>query len=190
MRLKLQQLSAIEPVSLNDAKNHLRVDHNDDDSLIRDLIRVARERAEMFCGRSFVVKNFVAESFEWADVVRLQPLPVASLTSVHYRNAADEWVIYENYSAENLPAVQLISKPANLASETGYKALMKFTYSSGYVSQTGDLQSVPMPVKHAILLMIRTMYDNREDIVKGQTVHKLPQNSEYLLAAYRTFEFK
>jgi len=47
----------IEPVSLADMKLHLRVDIDDDDSLIQALISAARERAEDFTGRCFIPRG-------------------------------------------------------------------------------------------------------------------------------------
>lgn len=49
----------IEPVSLVDMKNYLRVDIDDDDSLIQTLISTARERAEDMTGRCLLRQSWV-----------------------------------------------------------------------------------------------------------------------------------
>ena len=53
----------VEPVSLEEAKNHLRVssDFTDDDALIRTLIRMARIDAEAKTGG----RIFPTREFEW-----------------------------------------------------------------------------------------------------------------------------
>jgi hypothetical protein len=58
MPLKLIQAPASEPVSLADAKNHLRVDVTDDDVLIGGLITAARVAAENICRRAFVTQSW------------------------------------------------------------------------------------------------------------------------------------
>lgn len=45
---------AVEPVTLDEAKKHLRVEFNDDDALIEGLIVAARQWAEDFLNRSLV----------------------------------------------------------------------------------------------------------------------------------------
>ena len=47
-----------EPVHLDDAKLHLRVEVTDDDALIRTLIVAARNHAEIFTGRALVTQTW------------------------------------------------------------------------------------------------------------------------------------
>jgi Phage gp6-like head-tail connector protein len=50
---------AMEPVTLTQAKNFLRVSITDDDDLIGFLITAAREACEAFCSRSFAIKSYI-----------------------------------------------------------------------------------------------------------------------------------
>ena len=54
MPLQLVTPPAEEPVSLAEARLHLRVDFTDDDALITSLIAAARQAAETLTGRQFV----------------------------------------------------------------------------------------------------------------------------------------
>jgi len=47
-----------EPVTLAEAKLHLRIDNTDDDDLISALITTARRWAEDYCDRTFVVSQY------------------------------------------------------------------------------------------------------------------------------------
>jgi hypothetical protein len=47
-----------EPVTLAEAKLHLRIDNTDDDDLISALITTARRWAEDYCDRTFVVSEY------------------------------------------------------------------------------------------------------------------------------------
>jgi hypothetical protein len=48
---------------------------------------------------------------------------------------------------------------------------------------------MPKPIVSAMLMTIRTLYDFREDLVKGTIVSRVPKNAESLLSPYRIFEF-
>lgn len=49
---------AIEPITLSEAKTHLRVDFTDDDTLITTLIIVARQAVEEFLGRALITQTW------------------------------------------------------------------------------------------------------------------------------------
>ncbi len=55
----IQKAPTVEPVTLAQAKNHLRVDITDDDDYIAELVSGAREACEVFCGRSFAIKSYM-----------------------------------------------------------------------------------------------------------------------------------
>jgi hypothetical protein len=56
--IKLNTAPAVEPVTLAEAKLHLRVDFTDDDTLITMLIGAARVAAENICRRAFVTQKW------------------------------------------------------------------------------------------------------------------------------------
>ena len=49
----------VEPVTLADAKAHLRIDNDAEDALIQSLISTARQWAEDYCDRTFVLTKWV-----------------------------------------------------------------------------------------------------------------------------------
>lgn len=58
MALKLNTAPGTEPVTLAEAKAHLRVEVADDDALITNLISAARVHAENVCRRAFVTQKW------------------------------------------------------------------------------------------------------------------------------------
>lgn len=58
MPIKLNTQPAVEPVSIDEAKLHLRVTHDDEDTLIATLISAARLHAENYCRRAFVTQKW------------------------------------------------------------------------------------------------------------------------------------
>lgn len=84
-----------EPITLAQAKNHLRVSITDDDDYISELITAAREACESFCSRSFAPKSYLMslDSFPYyTDTVMSQmayppsyySLPMYSTTLWNY----------------------------------------------------------------------------------------------------------
>ena len=73
--ISIEVQPSVEPVSLTEAKNYLRLEITDDDTLITTLIKAAREACETFTGRSFVQKSYkqVLDSFPYfTDTVMSQ----------------------------------------------------------------------------------------------------------------------
>jgi Phage gp6-like head-tail connector protein len=56
--LQIESPAAAEPVTLAEAKSHLRVTISDDDALIATYVQAAREGVEAFLGRSLVNKGY------------------------------------------------------------------------------------------------------------------------------------
>ena len=77
----------VEPVTLEEAKHHLRVDHDADDALIQSLITAARETVERFTGRALA-----AASYRWASegyAPYVLPLWPSSVSSVSYLSGSE-----------------------------------------------------------------------------------------------------
>lgn len=72
-----------EPISLETAKDWLRVTTEDDDAIITDLITVARKRIEAFSLRSMVAKSIVLTGY--IDTAFLLPYsPISAISAVKY----------------------------------------------------------------------------------------------------------
>ena len=85
MPLQLVIPPAEEPVSLMDAKLHLRVDFDEDDTLIASLISAARQAAETLTGRQFGTARWklVLDGFP-RSAIALAKFPVQSVVAINY----------------------------------------------------------------------------------------------------------
>ncbi len=84
MGLRLKVAPACEPISLNEAKLHLRVDDTASDTLISRLIRTARVSAELFVNQQLVTATWEYTLNAFANVIPLPRPPLQSVSSITY----------------------------------------------------------------------------------------------------------
>jgi uncharacterized phiE125 gp8 family phage protein len=189
MGLKLVTPPAVEPVTLAEAKTHLRLDTAVDDSYVSALITAARERVELFLRRALITQVFEFTVDDFPAYDRAIDLPRPPLRSV-------EWIKYVDTSGvlqTVAPDTYTVDASSN---EIGRVALAwnrswpftRYTinavtvrFTAGYGEEPGD---VPQAIRHAILIETANLYENREDTVVGQAVNMLSV-SERLLWPYR-----
>lgn len=89
MALFLVMAPSIEPVSLAEAKAHLRVEVNDENSLIQTLITAARQYVETATRRALLQQTWddKLDAFPCGAIV-LPLSPVTSVTSITYLDTA------------------------------------------------------------------------------------------------------
>jgi uncharacterized phiE125 gp8 family phage protein len=92
MGLKLVTPPAIEPVTLAEAKAHLRLDTESDDGYVPALITAARERVELFLRRALITQVFECTVDDFPAHDRAIDLPRPPLQSV-------EWIKYPDTAA-------------------------------------------------------------------------------------------
>ena len=82
MPLTLTTPPAVEPVTLAEAKAHLKIDTTDDDALITALIPAARARAEWHTGRALVTQGWTLWLDAWPDIIAIPLPPLQAVASV------------------------------------------------------------------------------------------------------------
>lgn len=194
---------ATEPITLAEAKAHLRVDLTDDDALITALIVAARQYAESETGRSLITQSWrlVLDGFHGGrgpgtagpipsllpgNAILLDQAPVQSITSIQYLDTGGVW--------QTLPesewVAELQSAPARITpafGKTWPAALpqigsVKVEFVAGY----GEAAAVPQGIKIWMLLRLAALYENREEVsaMRQGKIEALPY-VDRLLDAYR-----
>ena len=133
---------ALEPISRDEAKLFLRIDHTDENALIDMLIRSARERLEAYLNVAMIIRPMRLETTA-APEVSLPRWPVQSVDGV----IANGQVI-RGYR------VDLRRRPATVKTVSGGTVSINFT--AGY-GETAD--AVPAPLRQAMLLLISQAYE-------------------------------
>ncbi|MCK4385369.1 MAG: phage head-tail connector protein [candidate division Zixibacteria bacterium] len=82
MRLKLKTAPAVEPVTLTEAKNQLRVDGAEDNALITALITTARQLAERDTKRAFITQTWKMYLDSVPEEIEIPKPPLQSVESI------------------------------------------------------------------------------------------------------------
>jgi uncharacterized phiE125 gp8 family phage protein len=159
-----------EPVSLSEAKMHLRLtdleEHSAEDLLILSLITAAREYCESITGRALAAQTLETrlDGFPRCYEIELPRPPLQSVISVTYKSSdGTETELRENtdYIVDSDSNVGRIVLPygASWPVFTPYRANpVKIRYIAGYTDQN----PIPKTIKQAMLLLIGYWFENRE----------------------------
>lgn len=157
---------AAEPVTLAEAKAHLRVAHADEDSLISTLIASARRHVEARTGLLLIQQNWTCYADDWPED-GVMALPLAPLIAV------DEVAVFgdDDVKAVIDPAhyyVDLASRPPRLLQRGSRVWARPGRIGNGIaISVTAGFgpssDAVPAPLREAILQLIAHWFEHRGD---------------------------
>jgi uncharacterized phiE125 gp8 family phage protein len=154
-----------EPVSLDEARRHLRVDNTAEDDLISAWITTARIMCEQKTKRSFGVQTWrqSLDAFPIDRFIVLAKQQLVSVTSIKY---TDNDGIEQTWSASNY-VVNSDHKPGDisLAYNIDWPDTRIQTDAVRIIYTAGD---VPATIKSAMKLIIGDLYQNRETKISGR----------------------
>ncbi len=182
---------AVEPVTVSEAKAHLRVDVSDDDAYIATLITAAREWCEQYLDRTLIDTQWTMRLDSFPYEIELPRPPIASagtatavtltytlgddstatLSSTQYR-------VDRNSTPGVVRQLRAGTWPANL---DDYNAVA-VTWWAGYGSSG---TSVPAAIRHAMLMLVAHWYENRNTVLVGSISKQLEFAVESLLSSQK-----
>ena len=187
MGLKIVSPPEVEPVSLAEAKAHLRLDSDSDDAYVTALITAARERVELFLRRALITQTleYTIDGFPRGEIDLPRP-PLQLVEWIKYVDtagvlqtlAADTYVV--DASSNEIGRIALALNQYWPITRSSINSVV-IRLVAGYGDSAGV---VPQAVRHGILIEIANLYENREDIVIGQAIDMM-SISERLLWPYR-----
>lgn len=169
------QAPSTEPVTLAEAKLHLRVDHADEDALIAALISAAREQAEHRCGRSCIDQQWTLKLDAFPSAIRLYYPRVTSVTSISYIDpqGVTQTLAPQDYVLDNASEYVAWVVPAAGAAWPDTAPDRVNAVTVVYRAGESSAAAVPASVKAWILLTVGVLYEQRAGGVE-RAIAELP----------------
>lgn len=175
MSLVLLTAPTEEPLSLTDAKLHLRIDDSTaEDALVTTLIQASRDYVERQTGRALLPQQWAYTLDSFPCVIRIRRAPLISIDSITYvdPNGATQTLASDQYE------VDLVSPFGEIRPAYGVvwpytrvqRNAVTVTFTAGYA----DAESVPSGLRAAMLLMLGELYMNREASIVGTIITSNP----------------
>lgn len=177
-----------EPITLAEAKAHLRVeaDFEDDDAYITSLITVCRHYTEQMSGNIFKRQTWRLTLDAFPCEIVLRRRPVTDVNSITYIDGDG--------------ATQTLDPALYQVDLSGFLARIRPAYGQSwpitrcqmgavevsFVAGADDTEAgIPEYWKQGVLLLLGHYYENREDAVIGVSVASLPRGYDALIGLDR-----
>lgn len=197
MPLNLITAPASEPITLAEAKAHLRLEESGDDTYVTSLIAAARHWVEQTARRGLVTQTWELTEKAFPLDALCPPekqgfeLPFGNLVSVTSLTYVDADGVSQVMSSGDY-SVDTATVPGRLRLAYGKSwpsarlqwDAVKIRYVVGWAQN-----AVPEPIKQAIKLLVSQMYEQRTPEVTGATLGKVQFAVDALLAPYRLVRF-
>lgn len=189
MDLTLVTAPPVEPISLQEAKDHLRVDTTDEDALIDALIMAARQHTEKYLARALITQTWDWNLPCFPREFEVPYPPLQSVTSIKYYDGDNvqqtlSSSVYEVNTASTGGLIREAIGQTWPAHYTRYDAIT-VRFVAGYGDGVGD---VPWPIKAAMLLFVAHLWCNRE-LATDRPQQEVPFGYCDLLAPYVIWKF-
>ena len=183
----------VEPVSLAEAKTHMRIDGTDDDTYINSLITMAREVVENYQNRQLIDATWTAtytrfpESDDTAFILPYPPL--SSITSIEYVDTDGDTQTWESSNYDvfigDLRGEVRPGFDKSYPNTREHQEAVTIVFVAGY----GEAATrVPMSARQSMLLLISQFYEHREPVVIGASPMTVPMNVQFLMDQERIVE--
>ncbi len=186
MGLKPTVEPAIEPVSLGEVKDILRIDIGAQDSMLNSLIKAARITVEHEQKRQLITATWEHEldAFPAGDIVMPHP-PLISVASISYEDLAGDTQTWAaaNYQVNIASPRGTISPEPNVSypsTESDRRNAITVTFDAGYGTTAS---SVPETTRLAIMMLAAHWHQNPEPVVVGMTAAEIPMHVQNLVDA-------
>lgn len=188
MSLVLTSGPALEPVTLAEAKAHLRLDTTADDALVQSLIVTSRLHIEAALGLALITQSWSWMLDQWPKNQRLcfplRPVQAVAFVKLWRRNATSEALNLTDFhlDGQGNPARLVPGGLLPLNDPDRPANGIEVAFTAGFGGAPSD---VPAPIRHALLLLIAHWYEHREPVEIGAAVNAVPIMVSDLLQPYR-----
>lgn len=183
MSINLVTPASDTPITLAEAKLHLREYSSDFDNDVLACLKAAVSWAENFTGRAIMTQTWDLRLDEFPSSGIVVPKPPLQSASVFYvlEDGTEEELSTDLYNVDKYSSpgwiVPVSLWPATLSTINA----VRVRFVAGYASA----DDVPLDLIAAIKLVMGTLYANKESVVVGVIPTNLPLSAEYLARNYR-----
>jgi uncharacterized phiE125 gp8 family phage protein len=188
MTLVMTSGPVLEPVSVAEAKEHLRIDSTAEDTLIASLIITSRLHVEAALGLALITQEWSYFLDRWPvrSEVALPLRPVQSVVAVRLWSAdnTSQALAPSSYVLDGAGAPpRLVWASATSPPMPGRRVNgLEIAMQAGFGDAAAD---VPAPIRQAVLLLVAHWYENREPVEIGAADMQIPVMVSTLLAPWR-----
>lgn len=208
---KLISKPSIEPVSMDDLRQYLRLDTKADDSRLSALIAPARQFFEESTGRALISQTWLAAVSEipregdeqWWDgvregaiseigrvqqrVIELPRGPLIEVTEVKYyddknNSTTDDLNKYYQNTIDD-PGQLVLNNGEVWPTFTRPINGLEITYKAGYGD---DVDDIPFAIKQCLLQLCAHWYENRQ-VVKSKAMNNIPLSVQNIIQRYKYY---
>jgi uncharacterized phiE125 gp8 family phage protein len=184
MSLTVTSFPLAEPLTVNEAKDHLQIDRENSrfDTLIESQIMAARVFCEKYLGRSIVRTSYSYKFNSFSgSTIELPKSPVISVDSITYIDAVtspqEQTISTDVYALDKgvHPPVVYLQYDQTWPTSRGGRNDISINFTAGYedsIASPRDYDDqVPEAIKAAMKIIIGDLFLNRERRTDIQTYH-------------------
>lgn len=181
--LSLVTDASVEPVTLADMKEFMKVDLSDENDIITSMIKSARISIENYCGIGLTTKTYDYYFDEVSDVIKLPLPPLQSVTTFVYNDltyseteiSSDYYKVFSfDRNEGEIIKLPTYTYPSDIPS---YRAF-RVRFVNGYGDDATD---VPSTIVEALKLTVSHWFENRES-------QSLPPEAIRLIQQYKVYK--
>lgn len=174
------------PVTVAQAKAHARISTDADDPYIRELIDLAVRHVEDETNRALYTQTWARHLDDFPRtgerLIWLDKAPVASVSSITYldTSGATQTLAASQYRVDTTHG--RISEAYDQTWPETRDVIDAVTVT--YVAGASNLDEIPAALKHAVLMLVAELYNNRDLSVQGTIVAELKYGIKQLIAPH------
>ena len=182
----------VEPVSLSEARDWLEIENfTEDDPKLKLIIKSARQWCEKWLSRSLITQTLTSNFENYGRKINLPYSPVQSVTSVTriqndvstlLTEGSDYYVMANRDKYLNMNTISYTNGFLYPKDRFHNSDSLEVVYVSGYGDEKED---VPELIREAILRIVSTNYESRNNFITGTTIAKAPNEAKALLKPYK-----
>lgn len=172
-------------ISLQEAKDHLRVTSNDEDALIQDCIKAATNHIESYTNQIFQSVTFCAymDSVETYNCLEIWKYPITAISSIKYLNTSGVETTLDSstYSTDlsDSPArIYLTSAPSTQQDKLN---VWRVYFTAGFTNR----DQISPELINWVKIFTGFYFQTRQPEYVGQTVSDIAYSYERALDKYR-----